>query len=71
MLPLHSRFADGGVVEPRRNATNGATCPVRLKYGYVRRVSEWPYLSFHRYVAQGIYSENWRGDIYIQVEGGD
>jgi hypothetical protein len=28
-VPRHSRFADGDVVEPRRNPTNGATCPVR------------------------------------------
>lgn len=42
-----------------------------LKHGYVRRVSEWPYSSFHRYVAQGIYPENWCGDINMGVEGGD
>jgi len=38
-----------------------------LKQGYVRRVSEWPYSSFHRYVAQGIYPENWCGDFDMTV----
>ncbi len=42
-----------------------------LKHGYVRRVSDWPYSSFHRYVAQGVYPENWCGDIDMEVEGGD
>lgn len=42
-----------------------------LKHGYVRRVSEWPYSSFHRYVAQGIYPENWCGDFDMTVGSGD
>jgi putative transposase len=42
-----------------------------LKHGYVRRVTEWPYSSFHRYVAKGIYPENWCGDVKMEVEGGD
>jgi putative transposase len=42
-----------------------------LKHGYVRRVTDWPYSSFHRYVAKGIYTENWCGDVNLDVEGGD
>jgi len=32
-----------------------------VKHGYVRRVIEWPYSTFHRYVQLGIYPENWGG----------
>ena len=42
-----------------------------LKHGYVQRVTDWPYSSFHRYVAKGIYLENWCGDVNLDVEGGD
>ncbi|WP_408605823.1 REP-associated tyrosine transposase [Methylobacter marinus] len=30
-----------------------------VKHGYVKCVKEWPYSSFHSYVAHGIYPENW------------
>ena len=33
-----------------------------LKHGLVDRVVDWPYSTFHRYVKQGIYPENWCGD---------
>ena len=33
-----------------------------VKHSKVARVAEWPYSSFHRYVRQGIYSENWGND---------
>jgi hypothetical protein len=32
------------------------------KHGYVKRVIEWPYSSFHRFVGRGIYPSNWTGD---------
>lgn len=41
-----------------------------LKHGYVRRVIDWPYSTFHQYVAQGIYLPDWCADINISV-GGD
>jgi putative transposase len=34
-----------------------------LKHGVVERVSDWPFSSFHRSVAQGLYSKDWCGDI--------
>jgi putative transposase len=36
-----------------------------VKHGYVPRVSDWPYSSFHRYVQRGILPLNWAagGDI--------
>lgn len=30
-----------------------------VKHGLVGKVSEWPYSSFHRYVKQGLYMEDW------------
>ncbi|QSA96182.1 transposase [Methylococcus sp. EFPC2] len=30
-----------------------------VKHGYVQKVAEWPYSSFHRFVALGIYPINW------------
>ncbi len=32
-----------------------------VKHGYVKRVKDWPYSTFHRYVAQGVYPEDWAG----------
>ncbi len=32
-----------------------------LKHGLVKKVSEWPWSSFHRYVRQGIYPVDWGG----------
>jgi putative transposase len=33
-----------------------------LKHGLVRRVADWPWSSFHRYVALGEYATDWGGD---------
>jgi len=30
-----------------------------VKHGYVSRPLDWPYSTFPRYIAQGIYHENW------------
>ena len=30
-----------------------------VKHGHVKKVIDWPYSSFHRYVEQGIYAPNW------------
>jgi len=30
-----------------------------LKHGFVKRVSEWPWSTFHRYVKLGEYPANW------------
>jgi len=30
-----------------------------VKHGHVRRVGEWPYSSFHRYVRAGMYPADW------------
>ncbi len=32
-----------------------------IKHGYVDRVADWPWSSFHRFVRQGIYDVDWAG----------
>ncbi len=41
-----------------------------LKHGHVRRVADWPYSTFHQYVARGIYPMDWYGDANSMVGGG-
>lgn len=40
-----------------------------VKHGYVQKVSDWPYSTFHRYVQQGIYDENWGGMNTVTIDG--
>ena len=42
-----------------------------LKHGHVKRVQDWPYSTFHRYVAEGIYPANWCSDVGAVVAGDD
>ncbi|GAB7128436.1 transposase [Silvimonas sp. JCM 19000] len=32
-----------------------------IKHGYVTRLADWPWSTFHRYVAQGLYPPDWAG----------
>jgi putative transposase len=41
-----------------------------LKHGRVKRVADWPYSTFHKYVAKGIYPSDWCDDAN-SVVGGD
>jgi putative transposase len=34
-----------------------------VKHGYVTRVCDWPYSSFHRYVKNGLLPADWGGDL--------
>ena len=38
-----------------------------FKHGYVQRVADWPYSTFHRYVERGIYPLDWAGDLEIDL----
>jgi putative transposase len=38
-----------------------------VKHGWVERVADWPYSSFHRHVRAGVYPVDWGGG--IDVEG--
>jgi putative transposase len=33
-----------------------------VKHGWVRRVADWPYSSFHRYVREGVLAPDWGGE---------
>jgi len=39
-----------------------------VKHGHVKRVAEWPYSTFHRYVARGIYPPDWGGGVAMNDE---
>ena len=39
-----------------------------VKHGYVTRVCEWPYSSFHRYVKNASLPADWGGDL-AEIEG--
>jgi putative transposase len=32
-----------------------------MKHGYVQRIIDWPYSTFHRFVKEGIYPPDWSG----------
>ena len=34
-----------------------------FKHGYVQRVTDWPYSTFHHYVERGIYPLDWADDL--------
>ncbi len=34
-----------------------------VKHGLVQRVKYWPYSTFHKLVEQGIYSQDWGGNM--------
>jgi putative transposase len=40
------------------------------KHGLVKRVRDWPYSTFHRYVAAGVYPVDWLSDM-PDVRGGE
>jgi len=42
-----------------------------LKHGYVERVADWPYSTFHRYVGDGAYPNDWAGEGVVDVEAGE
>jgi putative transposase len=39
-----------------------------VKHGYVERVVDWPYSTFHRCVKSGVYTEDWAGSLEINDE---
>jgi len=38
-----------------------------VKHGYVSRVADWSFSTFHRYVRQGVYGRDWGGDIGVDI----
>jgi len=39
-----------------------------LKHGHVKCVQDWPYSTFHHYVAAGVYPTDWCGDVDAEME---
>ena len=44
-----------------------------MKHGLVARVVDWPYSTFHRLVANGVYPEGWSTGkgVGVEVVGGE
>ncbi len=42
-----------------------------VKHGWVQRVKDWRYSSFHTYVRHGIYPENWAGQPEKSLDVGE
>lgn len=42
-----------------------------VKHGHVKRVGDWPYSSFHRYVAKGLLPADWAGSEVTDIEAGE
>lgn len=42
-----------------------------VKHGLVKRVSDWPHSSFHRYVWRGRLDKEWNGNHGVREDGGD
>ena len=40
-----------------------------VSHGLVNRVVDWPHSTFHRYVKDEVYQENWAGDGVVSVDG--
>lgn len=36
-----------------------------VKHGIVRNVKDWPHSTFHRYIRQGVYAQNWGDDVIM------
>ena len=42
-----------------------------VKHGWVERVRDWPYSTFHRWVAQGLYPADWGDGDFEDLEAGE
>ncbi len=40
-----------------------------VKHDLVRSVKDWPHSTFHRYVSDGVYDENWGDDKIVTIDG--
>jgi putative transposase len=40
-----------------------------VKHGYVQRVGDWPYSTFHRYVKASVYTADWGGNAQLEISG--
>ena len=42
-----------------------------VKHGWAKRVADWPYSSFHKFVTLGNYSANWGHDSEFDIDAGE
>lgn len=42
-----------------------------VKHGWVKRVADWPYSSFHRLVQRGVYPRDWGGSGNLNIDGAE
>ncbi len=42
-----------------------------VKHGYVERVSDWPYSTFSKMVADGVYPNDWAGAPDVEIIAGE
>jgi putative transposase len=42
-----------------------------VKHGWVTRVGDWPYSSFHRFVDRGVYPPDWATEPDASITGGE
>ncbi|MGH8509227.1 MAG: REP-associated tyrosine transposase [Gammaproteobacteria bacterium] len=66
------RFWEHAIRDERDYAAHIDYCHINpVKHGYAKRVSEWPYSTFHRYVTRGIYPPDWAGDGCSEMQAGE
>lgn len=39
-----------------------------VKHGYVKKVKDWPYSTFHNFVSKGLYLPDWGGTVEEELE---
>lgn len=70
-------FADNETIDLKKSANSARTSSIPqlnastkpMKHGYVKRVADWQYSSFQRYVAKGILPMDWAGN-GVEIEDG-
>ena len=40
-----------------------------VKHGHVAQAADWPYSTFHRFVARGVYPPDWAGNRAVGQDG--
>ncbi|NOS75125.1 MAG: transposase, partial [Methyloglobulus sp.] len=66
------RFWEHLIVDDADYAAHVDYCHINpLKHGLVEHVADWPYSTFHRYVARGIYPIDWATALPLIDVGGE
>jgi putative transposase len=66
------RFWEHAIRDDEDYAAHVDYCHINpFRHGYVKRVSDWPYSTFHRYVEHGVYPRDWAGGPESELEAGE